>query len=72
MDQTYEKLLCIKEVAAILGVSRDAVVRLIKNGHIRAVEFPTMGGRGKNKKKMIAESEVHRFLSDNVTRRKAA
>ena len=58
-------LLCVKEVAAILGISRDAVTRLIKNGELAAVRFPKMGGKGKNVKWGIEPEEVERFKDRN-------
>jgi excisionase family DNA binding protein len=64
------RLLSIKEVAAILGVSRDSVVRLIRRGELEVFDFPTMGGRGKNRKCMIPEYEVMRFLERISLKRK--
>jgi excisionase family DNA binding protein len=64
------RLLSIKEVAFLLGVGRDSVVRLIKRGKLETFEFPTMGGRGKNKKRMIPEMEVMRFLEEISMKRK--
>jgi excisionase family DNA binding protein len=64
------RLLSIKEVAAILGVSRDSVVRLIRRGELEVFDFPTMGGRGKNRKCMIPEHEVMRFLERISLKRK--
>jgi len=61
------KMYSIKEVAAILGVSRDAVVRLIERGKLKCVTFPQMGGRGKNRKRLIPEAEVERFLRENFS-----
>jgi len=65
---SFEKLLSIKEVAGILGMSRDAVTRLIKRGELTVIEFPRMGGRGKNLKRMISEGEVRRFLDAHKKR----
>jgi len=58
----YGRLLSIKEVAAILGVGRDTVVRLIKKGWLRCIEFPTMGGRGKNVRRLVPERYVREFI----------
>jgi excisionase family DNA binding protein len=55
----------VKEVAGMLGIGRDSVVRLIRRGHLKAVEFPPMGGRGKNKKRMVDDDEVGRFKERN-------
>jgi excisionase family DNA binding protein len=63
--ETFEKMYSLKEAAGPLGCSRDSVVRLIRGGHLRAVEFPRMGGRGKNVKRQIPESELQRFLERN-------
>ena len=62
---SFEKMLCVKEVAGILGVSRDSVVRLVRRGHLRCVVFPQMGGRGRNPGRRFREGEVQRFLSVN-------
>ena len=62
MDSTFEKLLSIKEVADALAVSRDSVSRLVRRGELKAVEFPRMGGRGRNVKRQIRIGEVRRFL----------
>jgi len=59
------KLYSIKEVAGILDVGRDSVVRLIRRGKLKCVEFPQMGGRGKNKKRLIPEAEIDRFFREN-------
>lgn len=63
MDTNFEKLLSIKEVADIMGVGRDTVVRLIKAGYLKAVVFPRLGGRGKNVKRQVSLGEVRRFLA---------
>jgi excisionase family DNA binding protein len=67
--ETFEKMYSLKEAAGPLGCSRDSVVRLIRRGHLQAVEFPRMGGRGKNVKRQIPESELQRFLERNRGRR---
>lgn len=64
MIEDFGRLLAIKEVAGLLGVGRDSVVRLIKRGALKAVEFPTMGGSGRNVKRMVSEREVRRFLEN--------
>jgi len=63
-------LLSIKEAAGELSVSRDSVVRLVDNGELQAVEFPKMGGRGKNRKRMIEDDEIKRFMERRKSRRK--
>jgi excisionase family DNA binding protein len=55
----------VKEVAGQLGVGRDSVVRLIKRHELRAIEFPTMGGTGKNVKRMVEDDEIDRFKKRN-------
>ena len=65
-------LLSIKEAAGKLAVGRDSVVRLIDRGHLQAIEFPVMGGRGKNRKRMVEESEIARFKEWRATKRKAS
>lgn len=62
---TFEKMYSLKEAAGPLGCSRDSVARLVRGGHLRAVEFPRMGGRGLNVKRQIPESELKRFLTRN-------
>jgi hypothetical protein len=62
------KMYSIKEAAVILfgeTNSRDSVNRLIKRGKLKCVTFPQMGGRGKNKKRLIPEVEIERFLREN-------
>jgi excisionase family DNA binding protein len=68
--KTGVRLLAIKEAAFVLGVGRDSVVRLIKRGKLECFEFPTMGGQGKNKKRMIPETEITRFLEWASSNRK--
>lgn len=63
--ETFEKMYSLKEAAGPLGCSRDSVVRLVRGGYLRAVEFPRMGGRGRNVKRHIPESELRRFLERN-------
>ena len=62
---TFEKMYSLKEAAGPLGCSRDSVVRLVRGGHLQAVKFPRMGGRGRNVKRQIPESELRRFLERN-------
>ncbi len=58
-----EKMLSVKEVAGVLGVSRDSVVRLVRRGHLKCVVLPQMGGRGRNSGRRFRETEVRRFLN---------
>ena len=58
-------LLSIKEAAGELAVGRDSVVRLIRNGELKAVEFSRMGGHGRNKKRMVEKEEIERFKQRN-------
>lgn len=55
-------LLSIKEAAGRLGVGRDSVVRLIRNGKLPCVEFPIMGGKGKNKKIEVDDKDIDGFI----------
>ena len=64
---SQEKMLSIKEAAAVLGVARDSVSRLIKNGGLQGTRYPRMGGCGKNATIRIPESELERFQRDNRT-----
>jgi excisionase family DNA binding protein len=66
---TFEKMYSLKEAGGLLGCSRDSVVRLIRGGSLVAVEFPRMGGRGRNRKRQVQESELRRFLERNRGRR---
>jgi hypothetical protein len=34
---------------------------------LKCVTFPQMGGRGKNKKRLIPEAEIDRFLRENFS-----
>ncbi|HEV8039819.1 MAG TPA: hypothetical protein VGP62_13210 [Bryobacteraceae bacterium] len=54
-------LLSRKEAAGELGVSPDSITRLNKNGELKGIEFPKMGGRGKNVKRMYEKEEIERF-----------
>lgn len=63
-------LLSIKEAAGELSIGRDSVGRLIDNGELVAVEFPKMGGRGKNRKRMVEDTEIKRFKEQRTSRRK--
>jgi excisionase family DNA binding protein len=65
MIPQFGKLYTIKEAAARLDIGRDSVVRLIARGKLKCVEFPRMGGRGKNRKRLIPEVEIERFLRDH-------
>jgi len=51
----------VKETAGALAVGRDSVVRLIENGELEAIVFPTMGGKGVNVKRMVDDEEIERF-----------
>lgn len=55
----------VKEVAGELGVGRDSVMRLIQNGHLKAVKFPRMGGRGRNVKCLVDDEEIQDFKKRN-------
>ncbi len=63
-------LLSIKETAGKLSVSRDSEVRLIDNDELPAVEFPRMGGKGRNRKRMVEEEEIDRFKEQKKTKKK--
>jgi excisionase family DNA binding protein len=65
--ETFEKMYSVKEAAGLLGVSRDSVVRLIDGGHIVAVRFPRMGGKGRGPSR-IEESELVSFKQRNKKR----
>jgi predicted DNA-binding transcriptional regulator AlpA len=60
--EDFGRMLAIKEVAAVLCVGRDSVVRLIKRGALKCIEFPRMGGSGKNVKRMVSEKELRHFM----------
>jgi len=62
---TFEKMYSPKEAAGVLACSRDSVVRLMNRGEIEFVEFPRMGGRGMNRKRLVLESGIKRFLERN-------
>jgi len=64
MGSEFEKLYSIKEATAPLGLSRDSVVRLIQRGKLKAVHYPRMGGRGRNRPRRIRHSEIVRFLRE--------
>jgi excisionase family DNA binding protein len=62
MLEEYGRFYTVFEVASKLNISRDAVMRLIHNGELKALKYPRMGGRGKNSKRMIAEVDLKRFI----------
>ena len=62
-----EKMLSVKEVAYVLGVSRDSVSRLIRRGELKAVRLPRMGGHGANRIYRVPESMVNLFRTGNMT-----
>jgi hypothetical protein len=65
VESEKSMLLSRKEVGGELGISPDSVTRLTKNGELKAVEFPKMGGRGKNVKRMFEREEIDRFKARN-------
>jgi len=67
---TFEKMLSVKEVAGRLGISRDSVARLIRNGALDAVRFPRMGGRCRNIGTRVGESEIENFKKRNSTKKR--
>ena len=62
-----EKMWSVKEVAFVLGVSRDSVSRLIRRGELKAVRLPRMGGRGANRIYRVPEAAVDHFRTGNMT-----
>lgn len=52
-----ERLYPVKSVAAVLGVGKDTVYRLIKSGEIAAVRLTTDAAPTR-----IAESELDRYI----------
>ena len=66
---TFEKMYSPKEVAGVMACSRDSVVRLMDRGELEFVEFPRMGGRGTNRKRLVPESGIKRFFERNRGRR---
>jgi len=57
-----EKMYSVKEVAGMLGVGRDTVMRLIRRGRLRALKLPVCGGRGRNVTYRVSEGDVGEFL----------
>ena len=57
-----EKMLSVKEVAAVFAVGRDTVIRWINNGSLKALELPKAGGKGRNKTWRIPLSSLRRLL----------
>jgi excisionase family DNA binding protein len=56
------KMYSVKEVAGMLGVGRDTVMRLIRRGRLKAVKLPICGGRGKNVTYRVSEGDIGDFL----------
>ena len=59
----------VKEAGWALQVSRDSVIRLIRKGELDAIEFPPMGGKGVNVKRMIEDDEIERFKQRRAIRK---
>lgn len=59
--------LTIPQAAARLGVQRDYVYKLIRNGVLGCIELP---GTGERTHRRVEQDELDRFLKDH--RRKAA
>jgi hypothetical protein len=66
MFPQFEKLYSPKEAAGILCCSRDAVVRMMNRGDLDYIQFPRMGGRGINVKRLLRESVLVLFLRKNT------
>ena len=66
---TFGEMVSVKEAAGLLGCSRDSVVRMIRCGKLRAVKFPTLGGRGLHITWRILKGEIEPFLRENTTGR---
>jgi excisionase family DNA binding protein len=64
----FEKMYSVKEAAAILGVSPDTVLRLIRRGHLKAWKLPKSGSPRKRQYESyrIPESELLRFMKRNA------
>jgi len=58
--ETHEKWYSVKEVSAILGWSVDTIRRLIRRGHLRAVQLP--GVKGGNAYYRVSDRAIKRFL----------
>lgn len=56
------KMYSVKEVAGLLGVGRDTVMRLIRRGKLRAIKLPICGGRGRNVTFRLAENDLGEFI----------
>jgi excisionase family DNA binding protein len=56
------KMYSVKEVAGMLGVGRDTVMRLIRRGRLRAVKLPVCGGRGRNVTYRVSDGDIGDFL----------
>ena len=60
----------IKETAGERALGRDSIGRLIDNGELDAIEFPKMGGKGLNRKRMVDDEEIKRFKERRAIKRK--
>jgi excisionase family DNA binding protein len=61
----YGRFYTVFEVAAILNIGRDSVMRLVHSGKLKAMKYPRMGGRGRNVKWMVAECDLKDFIDRN-------
>ena len=67
---SFEKQYAAKEAAAILGLSPDTVLRLIRRGELRAWKLPGSNGRRKRQYEVwrIPQSELVRFIKRNFNK----
>jgi len=65
---SFEKMYSVKEAAAVLGVSADTVLRLVRRGHIKAWKLPGSGNRRKRQYEVwrIPESGLLYFMKRNA------
>jgi excisionase family DNA binding protein len=66
--ESFEKMYSVKEAAAILGVSPDTVLRLIRRGHLNGWKLPKSGSPRKRVYRVwrIPESALLLFMKRNA------
>jgi len=64
-----EKFYSVKEVSEFLGLSRDTVVRQIRNGHLKAFVLPSKSSRRKRvfETRRVQGAEIDRYVREHMS-----
>src|SRR5688500_7909381 len=67
-ETTTLRGMSIHQCSRLLGISLTQLLRLIHDGHLRAIKLPCLSeARSTRTKYLLLESEVRRFLSTHST-----